>query len=134
MRLTLAFFLVAAALVWAVGFGMPVAQKGVRSLTGGPWLNTPEGKPIRLEELRGKPVIVHFWTFACYNCKNNLAAYEKWRTKYEPLGVKVIGVHTPELAFERSAKNVRKAVEDLGIKFPVLIDAKGENWNRWGLR
>jgi len=95
------------------------------------WLNTPDGKPVRLKELRGKVVLVEFWTFACYNCKNVLPYVKRWQEKYEPQGLVVIGVHTPELSFERPEANVRKAIQEQGITFPVVLDNDFATWQRY---
>ncbi|MGH9862746.1 MAG: redoxin domain-containing protein [Candidatus Acidiferrales bacterium] len=95
------------------------------------WLNTPEGKPLRMEELHGKVVLVEFWAFACYNCRNQLPYVKAWHEKYAAQGLTVIGVHTPELEHERSAENVKKAVRELGITFPVVLDNDYKTWNRF---
>lgn len=95
------------------------------------WLNTEGGKPLSLEELRGKVVLVEFWTFACYNCRNVLPHVKAWHEKYSPQGLVVIGVHTPELDFERKPENVKKAVKELGITFPVVLDNDYATWNRY---
>jgi thiol-disulfide isomerase/thioredoxin len=95
------------------------------------WLNTPENKPLRLEELRGKVVLVEFWTFACYNCRNQLPYVKAWHEKYAAQGLVVIGVHTPELEHERNPENVKKAVRELGITFPVVLDNDFATWRRY---
>ena len=103
----------------------PVAPE----LVGSEWLNT---EPISLASRRGKVTVVEFWTFACSNCQANLPSYAQWNKKFAARGVEVIGVHTPETAYERDPKNVAKQVKRLGITYPVLLDAKMTNWNRWG--
>jgi peroxiredoxin len=95
-------------------------------LAGTKWLN--QSVPLTLAGRKGQVSIVHFWTFACSNCIANLAAYDRLYKKYKPLGVEMVGIHTPELPRERSEENVAKAVKDLGIKFPVLLDPDGKNW------
>ncbi|MGH9778440.1 MAG: redoxin domain-containing protein [Candidatus Acidiferrales bacterium] len=95
------------------------------------WLNTPDNKPLRLQELRGKVVLVEFWTFACYNCKNVLPHVKRWHEKYEKQGLVVIGVHTPELSFERPEENVQKAIREQGITFPVVLDNDFATWKRY---
>jgi peroxiredoxin len=124
-----------ASLMLAGAFFVSAAQSAQRApeLVGSTWLNT-EGRALKLAELRGKVTIVHFWTFACSNCKANLAAYSRWHDKYAKQGVTVIGVHTPETESERVEANVRDRVEKYGIKYPVLIDGEGRNWNAWKLR
>lgn len=109
------------------------AQTQAPELVGKQWLN-PDGKSLSLESLRGKVTVVHFWTFECINCRHNLPAYARLQKKFEKLGVQFIGIHTPELESERNPDNVAKAIKELGITFPVLIDAKMDNWNLWGVR
>jgi thiol-disulfide isomerase/thioredoxin len=95
------------------------------------WLNTADGKPIRLEEVRGKVVLVEFWTFACFNCRNQLPYVSGWQARYGPEGLVVVGVHTPEFDHERKRENVRKAVEELGISFAVVQDNDYATWRRY---
>ncbi len=95
---------------------------------GGPWINS---EPIAPAALRGKVVLVWFWTFQCYNCLNALPHVKELEAKYRDQGLVVIGVHTPELPQERVESNVRDAVRDLGIPFPVVIDGQYKIWNRW---
>lgn len=98
---------------------------------GSTWLNSADGKPPTLGSRRGKVTVVHFWTFACSNCKANLSAYGRIYAKYKARGVEMIGVHTPELEIEKSTANVKEAVAKYGIKYPVLIDTDARNWNNW---
>ena len=95
------------------------------------WLNTPDNKPLRLKELRGKVVLLEFWTFACFNCKNVLPYVKRWQEKYEAQGLVVIGVHTPELSFERPEENVTKAIQEQSITFPVVLDNDFATWQRY---
>jgi cytochrome c biogenesis protein CcdA/thiol-disulfide isomerase/thioredoxin len=90
------------------------------------WLNSP---PLDSETLRGKVVLVDFWTYSCINCLRTLPYLRSWHEKYKGEGLVIIGVHTPEFAFERKLDNVQKAVEDLGIKYPIAID---NNYKIWG--
>ncbi len=80
-------------------------------LSGGPWLNTPDNKPLTLAARRGKVTIVQFWTFGCSNCQANLPAYARLHKKFEKQGVTIIGVHTPEFDHERDPKNVARRVK-----------------------
>ncbi len=105
-----------------------------KELIGGPWLNTPKNMPVTLASRKGKVTIVHFWTFGCINCKHNLPAYARWQKQFEKVGVQIIGIHTPETPEEKVTSNVRQHVKELGITYPVLVDKKGENWNRWNQR
>ncbi|WP_431228833.1 cytochrome c biogenesis protein DipZ [Burkholderia contaminans] len=89
------------------------------------WLNSP---PLTAAGLRGKVVLVDFWTYSCINCLRTLPYTTAWARKYAPYGLVVIGVHAPEFAFERDIGNVKKAVHDLGIDFPVAIDNRFTIW------
>ncbi|MBI4671042.1 MAG: redoxin domain-containing protein [Chloroflexi bacterium] len=95
------------------------------------WINS---KTLNWNELRGKVVVVDFWTFACYNCKNTLPYFKAWDEKYRAQGLVVLGVHTPELSFEKDVENVRNAVKDYQIQYPVAIDGDYANWNRYSVR
>ena len=93
------------------------------------WLNSA---PLTPQSLRGKVVLVDFWTFNCSNCLNALPYFRAWAEKYRNHGLVVIGVHTPELPFERDIGNVRKAVGRLGITYPVAIDNAYAIWKAFG--
>ncbi|KAG8148761.1 cytochrome c biogenesis protein DipZ [Burkholderia catarinensis] len=93
------------------------------------WLNSP---PLTAAGLRGKVVLVDFWTYSCINCLRTLPYTTAWARKYAPYGLVVIGVHAPEFAFERDIGNVKKAVHDLGIDFPVAIDNGYSIWRAFG--
>jgi cytochrome c biogenesis protein CcdA/thiol-disulfide isomerase/thioredoxin len=93
------------------------------------WLNSP---PLTAEGLRGKVVVVDFWTYSCINCLRALPYVQAWAQKYRDQGLVVIGVHAPEFAFERNADNVKKAVHDLGIDYPVAIDNNYAIWRAFG--
>jgi cytochrome c biogenesis protein CcdA/thiol-disulfide isomerase/thioredoxin len=89
------------------------------------WLNSP---PLTRDGLRGKVVIVDFWTYSCINCLRALPYVEGWAAKYKDAGLVVIGVHTPEFAFEKERSNVEQAVRDLKITYPVAIDSNYKIW------
>ena len=89
------------------------------------WLNSP---PLTAEQLRGKVVVVDFWTYSCINCLRSLPYVEAWVKTYAAQGLVVIGVHTPEFAFEGDVGNVRKAVRDLGVTYPVAVDNDRAIW------
>jgi len=89
------------------------------------WLNSP---PLTRKSLRGKVVLVDFWTYSCINCLRALPYVEGWAAKYKEGGLVVIGVHTPEFAFEKERANVEKAVRDLRISYPVAIDSEYKIW------
>ncbi|MFT3731647.1 MAG: cytochrome c biogenesis protein DipZ [Hyphomicrobium sp.] len=89
------------------------------------WLNS---KPLTREALKGKVVLVDFWTYSCINCLRALPYVKAWADKYKDQGLVVIGVHTPEFAFERNIDNVKRAVTDLGVTYPVAIDNDYAIW------
>ncbi len=96
------------------------------------WLNTPQGKPLSLSGLRGKVVLVDFWTYSCINCLRSLPHVEAWYGRYSKEGLVVVGVHTPEFPFEYVASNVEQAVSRLGVEYPVAIDDKYGTWDAYG--
>ena len=89
------------------------------------WLNSP---PLTNEQLKGKVVLIDFWTYSCINCIRSIPYVRAWAERYRDQGLVVIGVHTPEFAFEREPANVRKAVADFGIRYPVAVD---NDWTIW---
>ena len=104
---------------------LPV-EGGMPSLSGAvQWLNSP---PLTAEELKGKVVLIDFWTYSCINCLRAIPYVRAWAEKYKDQGLVVIGVHTPEFAFEKNIDNVKKAVSDLKIGYPVAIDNNYEIW------
>ena len=101
-------------------------EGAVPPLTGAVgWLNSP---PLTAEQLRGKVVLVDFWTFGCINCRNALPYVREWHRKYKDQGLVVVGVHAPEFAYEKNINNVRRALKDLGIEFPVAVDNNFAIW------
>ena len=105
----------------------PLPVEGVAPELSGAtgWLNSP---PQTLQSLRGKVVLVDFWTFGCINCQRALPHVRSWAEKYKAQGLVVIGVHTPEFAFERKPGNVKRAVDELGLTFPIAIDNDFAIW------
>ena len=85
----------------------------------GTWINSD---PLKLEKLRGRVVLVEFWTFGCYNCRNTLPSVKEWDARYRDRGFTIVGVHTPETDSEYVIDNVRREVPALGIKYPVVTD------------
>lgn len=94
----------------------------------GPWFNST---PQSLSRLRGKVVLVEFWTFGCYNCRNVEPYVKQWHARYASEGLVVIGVHTPEFAHEADPGRVRKYLNENGITHPVVLDNDYAIWNRW---
>lgn len=100
----------------------------------GPWLNTPGGTPLTRADLRGKVVLVDFWTYSCINCIRTLPYLRGLQDRYGKDGLVILGVHTPEFAFERSLENVRKATRDLDVRWPVALDNRYATWNNFSNR
>lgn len=98
---------------------------------GGTWINS---KPLTLEKLRGKVVLVDFWTYTCINCIRTLPYVEKWYEKYKDKGLVVIGVHTPEFEFEKNTSNVEKAVKNFGLTYPIVQDNGYKIWTAYNNR
>ncbi len=93
------------------------------------WLNTPA--PLTLARLRGRVVLVDFWTYSCINCRRTVPYLNRWQAEYGARGFQVIGVHTPEFGFERMRHNVEDAVREFGIRFPVAQDNGFRTWRAW---
>jgi cytochrome c biogenesis protein CcdA/thiol-disulfide isomerase/thioredoxin len=89
------------------------------------WINA---QPLTLASLHGKVVLIDFWTYSCINCLRTLPYIKAWNEKYKDAGLVIIGVHTPEFSFEKDESNVRKAVRDLGIPYPVAMDNDYRIW------
>jgi cytochrome c biogenesis protein CcdA/thiol-disulfide isomerase/thioredoxin len=139
--------------------GSPTISKQLKSLTGTPhttlstcnsiattlvncgpapnfkgitaWLNTPGGQPLSLSSLRGKVVLVDFWTYSCINCQRSLPHVEGWYSEYAKDGFVVVGVHTPEFAFEHVVSNVKAQAAALGVHYPVAVDDDYATWNAY---
>lgn len=95
------------------------------------WVNSP---PLAPEALRGKVVLLDFWTYSCINCLRTLPYIRAWADKYRDLGFVVVGVHTPEFGFEHRPANVERAAARLGINFPVAVDSSRAIWQAFGVR
>src|ERR671933_2174751 len=96
------------------------------------WLNTPGDRPLSLDSLRGKVVLVDFWTYSCINCLRTLPHLEAWDRAYHRLGLEIVGVHTPEFQFEHVLTNVRHNARGLGVRYPVALDNDYSTWNAYG--
>ena len=94
----------------------------------GPWINSP---PLRLAELRGKVVLVDFWTLGCASCVETLPTLSRWHKKYASQGLLIVGVHAPEFSHERDPANVRTAIEKNEILYPVAIDNSFATWKAY---
>lgn len=95
------------------------------------WLNTPDGAPVDLADLRGKVVLLDFWAYSCINCQRSVPHVTAWEEAYRDDGLVVIGVHTPEYAFERETRNVVDGAERLGITYPVAQDNSYATWTAY---
>jgi cytochrome c biogenesis protein CcdA/thiol-disulfide isomerase/thioredoxin len=96
------------------------------------WFNTPGDRPLTLKGLRGRVVLVDFWTYSCINCIRTLPYLKAWDAKYRRDGLTIVGVHTPEFPFEREAGNVEAAIDEDGIHYPVVQDNEQATWNAYG--
>jgi cytochrome c biogenesis protein CcdA/thiol-disulfide isomerase/thioredoxin len=95
------------------------------------WFNTPGDRPLTLSGLRGRVVLVDFWTYSCINCLRTLPYLKAWDAKYRKDGLTIVGVHTPEFPFEREASNVQTAIDENGIRYPVVQDNEQATWNAY---
>ncbi|HWW89573.1 MAG TPA: cytochrome c biogenesis protein DipZ [Solirubrobacteraceae bacterium] len=96
------------------------------------WFNTPGGAPLTLSSLRGRVVLVDFWTYTCINCIRTLPYLKAWDAAYRNRGLTIVGVETPEFAFEHDAGNVANAVGQFGLRYPVVQDNNMGTWNAYG--
>lgn len=96
------------------------------------WFNTPGDQPLTIKGLRGKVVLIDFWTYSCINCIRTLPYLNAWNKRYAKDGLVIVGVHTPEFPFEREASNVEEAIKTEGIKYPVVQDNESGTWNAYG--
>ncbi len=121
------------------GVGNDVSMQGVPGFYGmaptfsatGPWLNS---SPLKMSELTGKVVLIDFWTYSCINCIRTLPYLKSWNEKYADQGFVIIGVHSPEFVFEQEPGNVRKAVKDLSVSWPVVLDNDFSQWRAYNNR
>jgi cytochrome c biogenesis protein CcdA/thiol-disulfide isomerase/thioredoxin len=96
------------------------------------WFNTPGNRPLRLADLHGKVVLVDFWTYTCINCIRTLPYLKAWDAAYRKDGLTIVGVETPEFAFEKEASNVRDAIDQFSLRYPVVQDNEMGTWNAYG--
>jgi peptide-methionine (R)-S-oxide reductase len=97
----------------------------------GDWINSA---PLTLKSLRGRVVLVDFWTFGCYNCRNTLPFLKRWHERYSDKGLTLVGVHSPEFDHEKKIENLRREVAALGIRYPVVTDNDYETWKAYRVR
>ena len=118
--------LTAATITLATSVGRPAPE-----LLNETWLNT---QPLSLASLKGKVVMVEFWTFGCYNCRNVEPYVKQWHKKFASQGLVIIGVHSPEFDRERNVENVKQYVGEHGITYPVAIDNDFATWKSYNNR
>ena len=95
------------------------------------YINTPNNAPITLASFKGKVVLVDFWTYSCINCIRTLPHLNDWYQRYADKGLVIVGVHSPEFEFEKNYHNVKAAVQNFGIKYPVILDSDHGTWNAY---
>jgi peptide-methionine (R)-S-oxide reductase len=105
-------------------------NKTAPEIATGTWINS---EPQTLQSLRGRVVLIQFWTFGCYNCRNTLPSIKAWDARYRDQGLTVIGVHSPEFDGEKNIETVRKQVAELGIGYPVVTDNEFLSWKAYGV-
>ena len=96
------------------------------------WFNTPGDRPLTMRGLRGRVVLVDFWTYSCINCLRTLPYLKAWDKRYRRDGLTIVGVHTPEFPFEKEASNVEEAIERNGLHYPVVQDNEHATWDAYG--
>jgi thiol-disulfide isomerase/thioredoxin len=129
MVVVVILLLVLAGLVASSGLGAG-PRRAPDFVGGGPWFNTG-GKPLAIAHLRGKVVAVEMWTAGCINCRNVLPDLKKWHAKYVDRGLVIVGVHSPEFAYERSEAYVRDSIAKLGITYAVVMDNGFRIWRAY---
>lgn len=114
-------------------FGSSAEYESSKSATApelatGSWINS---EPLKLEGLRGRVVLIEFWTFGCFNCRNTVPFIKNWHDRYRQQGLTVIGVHSPETADENKIEDLRRESTSLGINYPVVTDNDHQTWNAY---
>ncbi len=92
------------------------------------WINS---KPLKLADLKGQVVVLHFWTHGCINCIHNYPYMKAWHKKYAGKGVTVLGIHTPELAAEKQRSRIEKKVKENKLEFAIAVDNDAKTWKAW---
>lgn len=103
---------------------------GAPELAAGDWINS---EPLKLRDLRGRVVLIEFWTFGCYNCRNTVPFVKDWNARYRDKGLTIIGVHSPEFDEEKDVDNLRRQVASLGISYPVVTDNDYQTWKAYNV-
>ncbi len=118
---------------WAMGM-TPAKQSGEVAPELPAGTRNLDGAPMRLADLRGRVVLLHFWTFACGNCEHMQPWYAAWDERYRARGLSIIGVHTPELPHERDLGRLRQVVKEKNIRWPVIPDPGYLVWDAFGVK
>lgn len=117
---------------------LPKGPKAPEIIPGGVWFNLPAGEagsePLTLEKLRGKVVIIDFWTYSCINCQRTMPYLRQWWSTYKDKGLVIIGVHAPEFEFEKSEKNLVEAIRDFQLTYPIVQDNNFATWRAYSNR
>jgi cytochrome c biogenesis protein CcdA/thiol-disulfide isomerase/thioredoxin len=116
----------------SAGDGLPVLGRAPDFTGNDRWFNTPGDRPLTLRGLRGRVVLVDFWTYTCINCIRTLPYVRAWDRRYRRDGLTIVGVHTPEFSFEKEAGNVRDAIAQNHLAYPVAQDNEYATWTAWG--
>jgi len=111
--------------------GLPVLGKAPEFVGNERWFNTPGDRPLTLRGLRGRVVLVDFWTYSCINCIRTLPYLKAWDKRYRKDGLTIVGVHSPEFPFERDPGNVEEAIERNGLRYPVAQDNELRTWEAY---
>ena len=111
--------------------GLPVLGRAPEFVDNQKWFNTPDGKPLTMRGLRGRVVLVDFWTYSCINCLRTLPYLTAWDKTYRKDGLTIVGVHSPEFPFEKDASNVEEAIKRNGIHYPVAQDNDLATWTAY---
>jgi len=109
----------------------PKGTKAPEIIPGGVWFNS---NPLTLEQLRGKVVVIDFWTYSCINCQRTFSYLRQWWDKYKDKGLVIIGIHSPEFEFEKNEKNVDMAIKDFKLTYPIVQDNNFETWRAYNNR
>jgi cytochrome c biogenesis protein CcdA/thiol-disulfide isomerase/thioredoxin len=115
-----------------IAHGLPNAGTAPEFTDTEDWFNTPAKQPLTLASLRGRVVLIDFWTYTCINCIRTLPYLKAWDATYRGQGLEIVGVETPEFEFEHDASNVADAIEQFGIHYPVVQDNEMGTWNAYG--
>jgi cytochrome c biogenesis protein CcdA/thiol-disulfide isomerase/thioredoxin len=116
----------------AIAHQLPVLGPAPEFMETQDWFNTPGDRPLTLASLQGRVVLIDFWTYTCINCIRTLPYLKAWDAAYRNRGLTIVGVETPEFAFEHDASNVSNAIDQFGLHYPVVQDNNMGTWNAYG--